>query len=427
MTVSIPDPPHGLAEAASFPLLAAIRGRRSRRFARGASIPGGPLAFASRYPPAPLSAVEQALLLTTVAGNTGWAHLIPCSSAYLPDIPNYHAAAGGRSFPSAAGFNTSELFFTDDTGVYFLPTRDMHPGADEPDLAAWLAAHRARVVKLADGRLNIPALPQHMEVHNAWCANVAGSTLIIPVADLALHTLLGLCYLVQSGACLYDDLNDRAIPGLERFAGRVDTSNPFPLSFFEQRCLGDVTVETGTACYAGALMLQALGLGGWTYSGLNPFSLLGASGDPAVPGLGFRHHLLPGRPLPVVTGLPGVFEGHCPPHFPDIRAAVEAAIARKFGPGGPFDPATPGPYRDTAAVRGAGRPHDPAFVDCVTLMADYVHTTFGRFPATVPAIFVMMVLQAHQLDTDYYDRHFAAGAYLRTHAEHARNWPADSD
>ena len=45
----------------------------------------------------------------------------------------------------------------------------------------------------------------------------------------------------------------------------------------------------------------------------------------------------------------------------------------------------------------------------------------------MPAIFVMMVLQAHQLDTDYYDRHFAAGAYLRTHAEHARNWPADSD
>ena len=237
--------------------------------------------------------MEQALLLTTVAGNTGWAHLIPCSSAYLPDIPNYHAAAGGRSFPSAAGFNTSELFFTDDTGVYFLPTRDMHPDAGDPDLAAWLAAHRARVVKLADGRLNIPARPQHMEVHNAWCANVAGSTLIIPVADLALHTLLGLCYLVQSGACLYDDLNGRAIPGLERFAGRVDTSNPFPLSFFEQRCLGDVTVETGTACYAGALMLQALGLGGWTYSGLNPFSLLGASGDPAVPGLGFRYHLLP--------------------------------------------------------------------------------------------------------------------------------------
>ena len=89
------------------------------------------------------------------------------------------------------------------------------------------------------------------------------------------------------------------------------------------------------------------------------------------------------------------------------------------------DPATPGPYRDTAAVRGAGRPHDAASVDCVTLMADYVHGAFGRFPATVPPIFVMMVLRAHQLDTDYYDRHFAAGGYLRTHAEHARNWPAD--
>jgi hypothetical protein len=92
-----------------------------------------------------------------------------------------------------------------------------------------------------------------------------------------------------------------------------------------------------------------------------------------------------------------------------MRAAVEAVVARKFGPRGPFNPATPGPFKDTAAVRGAAAPMDERFVDCVVTMAEYVHATFGRFPATVPPIFALMYLQAHQLDTEFYDAHFARG------------------
>ena len=45
-----------------------------------------------------------------------------------------------------------------------------------------------------------------------------------------------------------------------------------------------------------------------------------------------------------------------------------------------------------------------------------------KVPATVPPIFALMYLQAHQLDTEFYDHHFAPGAYLRTQAEHDRNW-----
>src|SRR5690606_23858274 len=120
-------------------------------------------------------------------------------------------SAGGRTFPSAAGFHTTEFFYTDDDGVYFLPTRDAPalapPDADgATDLNAYLRAHKARIHKLKDERLHIPYTPQHIEMHNPWCANVPGSTLIIPVADLAQHHLLNLCYLVQNGACLYDDI-----------------------------------------------------------------------------------------------------------------------------------------------------------------------------------------------------------------------------
>lgn len=416
--------PRGLVEAATFPLIEAIHGRRSRRFAKGATIPDGPLAFASREKPEPLDPTEQMLLIATIAGNTGWANLFAHHPAYGGRLPNYTAAAGGRSFPSSAGFNTSEFFFTDDTGVYFLPTRDMTPPpeAGDGDLRAWVEAHRARIVKLADGRLNIPAAMPHMEGHNTWVANVPGSTLVWPIADVAQHVLLLSLYLVQNGTGLFDDANGRPIPGLERYAHRLDLDAAWPISLVEQIALTDVSVEMGTACYAGALMLQAMGLGGWMYTGINPFTVLGASGDPAVPGLGFRFEMLERYPLPQVTGLPGVFEAHVPPHHADMRAAVEAIVARKYGAGGPFDPATAGPYRDNALVRAAAAGIDAEAIEIVALMADYVLDAFDRYPATVPPVFIKTYLQAHRLDLEFYDTHFAPGAYLRTHAEHDRNW-----
>ncbi|WFL76305.1 hypothetical protein P7228_09870 [Altererythrobacter arenosus] len=423
----IPDLPKGLSEAVEFPLIEAIHGRRSRRFARGAAIPGGPLAYASKHQPQPLSELEQMMLLTTVAGNTGWSNLIPYNRNYLPNIPNYAGAAGGRTFPSAAGFQITEFFYTDDNGVYFLPTRDM-PAVEakaangETDLNAYLDAHRSRIVKIADGRLATPARPEHMEMHNDWCVNIPGSTLIIPVADLAQHIIQGLCYFVQNGVCIYDDVNNRPIPGLEKYKHLVDIENPYPFSYVEQVSATEVTVELSCACYAGALMLQAMGLGGWMFNGLNPFSILGASGDPEVPGLGFRYDMIEGEPLPHVTGLDGVFEGHTQPHFKDMRAAVESVVRRKFGSGGPFNEGTKGPYKETDAVRRKGAPINDEFIDCVAHMAQYIQDTFGRFPAKVPAMLTLMYLQAHKLDTDFYDEHFEPGAYLRTHAQNSRNW-----
>ncbi len=286
----------------------------------------------------------------------------------------------------------------------------------------YLDAHRQRIVKLADGRLKTPAQPQHMEMHNEWCGNVPGSTLIIPVADLAQHIVQALCYFVQNGACIYDDLNNRPIPGIEKFKHLVDIENPLPLSYVEQVSATEVTVELSCSCYAGALMLQAMGLGGWMYDGLNPFSVLGASGDPDVPGLGFRFDMIPDQPLPHITGLEGILEGHCQPHFKDMRAAVESVVKRKFGASGPFNAETKGPYKETDAVRKTGAPINDEFIDCVATMAQYVQDTFGRFPATAPAIMSLMYLQAHKLDTDFYDTHFTDGAYLKTHAEHHQNW-----
>ena len=163
---------------------------------------------------------------------------------------------------------------------------------------------------------------------------------------------------MQNGACIFDDINKNLIPGIEKFSSLVDVKNPYPLTYIEQLSLAEVTAELSTACYAGALMLQAMGLGGWMFDGITPMSVFGTGGDPEMPGLGFRFDTDERWPLPNVTGLPGVFEGFCPPHYKDMRAAVEAFVKRKFGEGGPFNPNTPGPYRENARVRGSGKVHN---------------------------------------------------------------------
>lgn len=424
--------PSGLKNALDFPLIEALLGRRSRRFALGASISDGPLAFTSRHEPYPLTETEKMLVLSAAAGNTSWHHMINRREG-AQGLPNYAVFAGGRTIPAAAGWHTSELFFTDDDGVYIFATRDA-PALVEREqdgsigLEQMLEAHDQRIRKLTDGRLNLPPAQPFIAKHNTWCANLPGSLLIIPVADVALLMLASLSYLVQNGACIYDNIHGEPIAGIERFQHMIDVDNPLPLSEIELSALTFCTVEVASSCYAGMLMLQAMGLGGWMYTGMNGLAILGASGEPDVPGLGFRYDTDDRWAIPNVTGLPGVFEAHCPPHYPDMRAAVEALAEKKFGRGGPYHVDTPGPWRDSSRVRGSAEVYSEETKACVALMAQHIYDRFGKFPGTVPSIRVELYLQALHLDLEFYDQHFNPGAYLRTHAQHMADWhPAETE
>lgn len=422
--------PPGFRELLDYPLVSALLGRRSRRFGLGMEIPDGFFEHKSSHPPRPLSELETMLVITACGGNTSWHHMLFRAAPYAPRLSNYSAGAGGRTFPSAAGFETSQTFFTDDSGVFVLDTRDAPAWAERGgdgglDLEAMLVAHRGRVRKLQDARLGVPCEPPFIEPHNTWVVNQPGTLLVIPVGDLAQHVLLALCYYLQNGVVFQDDVNRRPIPGLEAYRDLADVDHPMPLSFLEQWCLGELTSELACSCYAGALLLQAMGLGGWVFNGMDPFAVLGASGDPRAPGLGFRFDTNERWPLPNPTGLAGVMEGFCPPHHADMRAAVEAACERKFGPGGPFHPDTPGPWKDSPGVRRAAAVHDERFRECVALQAQYVYDTFGKFPGSAPSIFCLPYLQAFHLDTEFYDRFFNPGAYLDTHANHMERWHGD--
>lgn len=417
----------GIKQIRQFPLIEALLGRRSRRFYMGAQIPDGVFQYKSGYETVPLSEVEKMLVLMACGTNTGWNNLIYRGERYAPHLSNYAGAAGGRTFPSAAGFHTSKTFFTDDEGLYLLDDRDA-PAFDAagedglPRLDVILNQMQKHIRKVYDGRLKVPPEVPFCEPHNTWVANHPGTFLVIPVGDMAQQMLLVLCYLLQNGMVVYDDIHKRAITGIEGFSDLVDIEQTWPLSFVEQFILSEMTVELGTSCYAGMLMLQAMGLGGWMFSGLDPFCVLGASGKDEAPGMGFRFDTREDWATPNPTGLEGFMEGYCPPHYLSLREAVEAVCDRKFGPGGPYHRDTGGPWQDTRKVRSSAQVHDPRFRQCVALQAQYLYDTFGKFPATVPSMYTIMYLQAQHIDTDFYDTFYNHGAYLKTHAEHFKKW-----
>lgn len=66
--------------------------------------------------------------------------------------------------------------------------------------------------------------------------------------------------------------------------------------------------------------------------------------------------------------------------------------------------------------------HDERFKQLLALQAQYMFDTFGKFPATVPSVYILMYVQAQHIDTEYYDLYFKPGHYLPKHAHHHSVW-----
>ena len=123
-----------------------------------------------------------------------------------------------------------------------------------------------------------------MEGHNIWIGNHPGSLLAFPVADLAEHLMENLWFFAANGYPIVDDINGRNIPGLQQFCSLPHADDPLPLSFVEQYTITEASAELAIAANNGVLALQAMGLGGWTYDGLNRLSVLGGRVIRAHPG-----------------------------------------------------------------------------------------------------------------------------------------------
>lgn len=208
----------------SFGLVEALLGRRCRRFFMGAEIPDGVFKFKSKQKLTPLSELEKYLIVAACGGNTSWHHMIYRAQMYAPHLSNYAGAAGGRAFPSAAGFHTSQTFFTDDEGLYMLEMRDTPSfsgrEADRSlDLEHFVKHVKSHVRKIQNHRLQITPKVPFTEAHNTWVFNQPSTLLVIPVGDLSQHVLFNILYMLQNGLVLYDDINKRR-PGIEAFNDR---------------------------------------------------------------------------------------------------------------------------------------------------------------------------------------------------------------
>jgi hypothetical protein len=417
-----------LEEVCAFPLFSALFGRRSRRFGWGMEIPRGPLAFKSRRLPAPLDDFERSLLVAAGLGVSEWHFGIPFSTTEQ-GLCSYSARYTGRTAPSAAGIGNAELIYTQDDGTYFVSTRDAGGDGNWGTQALGSAAHLIATVgrrtrKLSSERVSLPRHGPHLSEHNTWNANVAGSTLFVPIANVS-EQLLGFMFVILgAGYTIWDDFNGRPLGPVGRFleSGLLDRDKKYPYSYLEQYILTTCGVEIGIICQHIVLALQAIGLGGWLFTGISPFSLLGAMAASGIKGLGFRFATDPRWGVPNPLGLDGVYEAYCPPYHRDMRAAVDAFVALKYGSGGTYDPQTPGPFRDTPAMKSQAARPSAELIECVATVAEHIYSTYGKFPGTVPSIFARFYAQAQRLESEFYDRFFADGSYLETHARNIARW-----
>jgi hypothetical protein len=413
-----------------FPLLQAMFGRRARRFGLGMEIPSGPLAFKSSKAPVPLSEPEQMLLVAAATGVSGWSFGVP----FGPRTPDSHAEFTlrftGRTAPTAAGLGTPALFFTDDQGCYCTRTRDVRPdqiagpGEGPGALERVLAVCRENTIRVQEGRLDLPSAAPHILPPNHWWANKPGSTLFMPVGDASEEALGLLALMIRHGVMVVDHETGEPAGNLKPFvrSGLLDEEKRLPLSEFLSDIYECVCLELAFMGHNIVLTLQAMGLGGLYFNGMDGLSALGANAREGIKGLGFRFAEDERWVMPNAVGLDGVYEALCPPYHPDMHAATKVFVERKFGPGGAYDPDVPGPWRDSARVKSTVARYESDFVDCIAEVAQYIYDKYGKFPGIRSTIMLPGFVQAHHLDMEFYDTHYGPGAYLETHGRHVERW-----
>jgi hypothetical protein len=427
------DRSNPLTELLEFPLMQAIFGRRARRFGLGMEIPSGPLQFKSRHEPHTLSELEQAILIAAATGVSGWNFGVPFGPGSPDEHAHYTLRYTGRTAPTAGGFGTPVLFYTDDNGTYLTNTRNITPSrirefnGIKDDAERILAVCREHTTKLSDRRLDLPPAPPHTIDPNIWMANKPGSTLFMPVADASEQVLGVMAMLVGNGVVIMDDADKRPAGNLDPFirSGLLREEKKFPLSVVLQSMYEGNCSELAFMGHNIVLTLQAMGLGGLYYNGLNRWSILGAFAKNGVRGLGFRFIEDERWSLPNPVGLDGVYEALCPPYFPDMRTAVQTFVDRKFGDRGAYNPDAPGPWKNSHKVKGSVTSYSEEFVDCLGEIAQYIYDKHGKFPGTFTTIVLPGFVQAQHIDTEFYDTYYKEGVYLKTHARHMEMWHSD--
>jgi len=464
-----------LQDLFDYPLMSALTERRTRRLARGTSLNSGELSHQSTNAPAPLTALEEAILITTITGITGvTTHdgplVKPDGSSEL-GTPFLHIMA--RTGSSADNCQATHFFMISDDGMFLLrhPTgraamellTSLPPRWADWKEDEWIRAAEACKVRVSSKRMDFPREWPYYLGWNAQMSNVPGSTVFFPVVDCTWQYINALLIVAsEPQKCrpfFIDDFRSFQPKGpvewLAKFAGSlglaekipyhpigglkhlrsgfVSKDSPAPLGFGRA-----LRTDYEAFFYFQNLMLvgQGMGLGGWIHGSVFPPYIYQNEPAKGWHGLGFRHQqpktLSPMPPVPASqpnpVGIDGILEGLCPPYVASMDEAVDRVIEMKYGAtGGSYgekdvfsrqyrNPADANKYLDKATHFHKDQ------VAYVKEICNYIYDTYGRFPAHVDAFYSPgMWLQFSHLEMEYYDRFFDPAQYKRQ-AAHDQTW-----
>jgi hypothetical protein len=123
-------------------LLDLLQQRKTRRFGRGMTLPGGPLQYTSQHEPIPLSREEERYLIYAAIGRSGR----NLGDMQFVGRPGASAGQGhalmnfnSRTVPSPCSAQSTQLFYTNDDGVFFVADA---AGPTIPGIWRWCNSNR---------------------------------------------------------------------------------------------------------------------------------------------------------------------------------------------------------------------------------------------------------------------------------------------
>jgi hypothetical protein len=447
MTTEMHSTPVDLAERLlHYPLLEALISRRSRRFAKGLRLNGGPLAYASAQAPQPLSINEEAALAFAACGITGPVFAdLPYQAGDLPEAGsgNIMSHLVGRTVASGDAIHSNTVFVINDDGAWMLKRPQDYPRAEIAALAQLArdrqfgALYERSRIRMAERRVDVPRTPPWTPPFNKWSANQPGTTYFLPVGELSqfyINVMLS-AFSEEFGYFMLDERNGFRPAGVSRFArskgGHLyddpQLSRIGTIGVLETWICEFAAIEQGGILQNLGLMTQALGLGGFPHFAAHPFGWMQALGF-RMQQIPFSHTIGAGplmktalrllqkdQPMPTAIGLECdgamLIKPFCPPYYRDMEQAVLAYVDYKYAPGSGTlnDGGAATAWRDGAAVQaGIPRPSDPTIAATIAY-CDYVYRRYGRFPASNGPFRTVLAYQAHHLDTAFYDAFYQGG------------------
>jgi len=464
---------HGLADLLQYPLLSAISDRRTRRICQGTSINAGSLSYTSGNSPAPLTPLEEAILIVTT-GLAGFSlHDVPLKHPNGdPVYATTQMEIPARTASSADNVQATHFFLINDEGTWLIQQvrgrealswlREFPPDRTDWTEQHWLAAAAGVKRKIYNERMDFPRQWPYYFTWNKIISNAPGTSVFMPIVDTT-RQMINVLFIMLSEPdgqrpLVMDDWSKfkprkliewaawfgskigvvpnipyEPVAGIERVQKKwLQSDNPLPLGF-----AGTMRTDYEALFHLQNLMLvtHAMGLGGWIHAAVGAPFVFDRDPSKGTYGLGFRMQQpkkfrrwppLPAA-LPNPVGLDGVLQSLSPPYVKSMDEAVEMVLEEKYGPEGVYGDKVvfDKPYRSendaVAFMREAERPSKPT-IQYVKDICNYIFDTYGRFPAHVNAFHVPGVwLQVSHLEIEYYEKFFQPHLYHRQ-ARHYSVW-----